>query len=458
MSEPSSVPLALNVRQDEMQRAEALRRRVHGGLCGIVPVLDHLTRSRSDPRMLIASADLTGVHLLQDLPAPKAGSFHLGGFGTEPFEARIRVLAESLERYACNVAPLEGRFPVRYASHRELTAAGERVPTEEQLTLFTPDQHRAKGFLFDRFDPDAEMGWVRLPSLLGRFSGLIPAQWYFLGYVPRDDEPWLAPAVTTGAAAHTDPDAALAAALSEAVQIDSAIGHWHGTRPSVRIRGDRRTRIVDDLVREVFPRGDLPPEFHLLTNPDLPGFTVACLLRRPPGLVPQIAVGLGSGTRLADTMYRALLEAAGVRWLAGWLAVEKRIDHGPAGPGPAEEAPEDFYDLEANVGSYAAAGGAEEVEDRFAACEEAAASDLPADDTRPRREQIAALVDAYRAGGKDLYFADLTTADVRALGFTVVRVFSTGTLVLPLPAAPPAAHPRFAAYGGFHGAAPHPYP
>lgn len=182
---------------------------------------------------------------------------------------------------------------------------------------------------------------------------------------------------------------------------------------------------------------------------------MACLLRRPPGLVPQIAVGLGSGTRLVNTMYRALLEAAGVRWLAGWLAVERRIDHGPGEHRPSGD---EFYDLEANVGTYAAADGAKVVEDRFAACDEAAAGDLPADDDRPRREQIAALVDAYRGSGKDLFFADLTTTDVRALGFTVVRVFSPDTLVLPLPAAPPAAHPRFAAYGGFHHDAPHPYP
>ncbi|MBP0456595.1 YcaO-like family protein [Streptomyces montanisoli] len=447
--------LRCSVRQDELQRAEALRRRMHGRLCGVVPLLDHLTRSRSDPRMLILSADLTGVHHLHGLPAPEAGSFHLGGFGTQPFEARIRVLAESLERYACHMASREGRFPVRVASHRELAAAGERVPNAAAMTLFGEDQHAGGDFWFDRFDPDAPLGWIELPSLLDRGSGWVPAQWYFLDYVPRDDEPWLAPAVTTGAAAHTDPEAALAAALSEAVQIDSAIGHWHGTRRSVRIVPDRRTAVVAALVSEIFPRDELAPEFHLLTNPDLPGFTVACLLRRPPGLVPQIAVGLGSGTALVPTMYRALLEAAGVRWLAGWLAVENRIDHGPGGRRPTAE---DLYGLEANVGAYAAAEGAKVVEDRFAQCDEAFAGDLPPDDERPRREQIASLAAAYRESGKDLFFADLTTTDVRALGFTAVRVFSPDTLVLPLPAAPQAAHPRFHAFGGFSHDAPHPYP
>ncbi|MEO3807282.1 hypothetical protein [Nonomuraea sp. B1E8] len=57
-----------------------------------------------------------------------------------------------------------------------------------------------------------------------------------------------------------------------------------------------------------------------------------------------------------------------------------------------------------------------------------------------------------------MLYADLTTRDARALGFTVARVWSPDTLSACLASAPPAAHPRFAAYGGIVRNDPHPYP
>jgi len=68
------------------------------------------------------------------------------------------------------------------------------------------------------------------------------------------------------------------------------------------------------------------------------------------------------------------------------------------------------------------------------------------------------LVDGFAGTGKELVFLDLTTADIRDLGFYVVRVWSPDTISLSLPSAPPVMHPRFQAYGGIRNEAPHPYP
>lgn len=428
--------------------AELLRERMHSPLCGLLTSMGYLQRLRTGGRMYVASGDLTGVHVLQNQPPPRPGSFHLGGSGLFRFESRIRVLAESLERYAGHAAVAEGRFPVEMRPYRALADAGEPVLPARAFSLFSDEQYGRTGFPFDRFDPDAAVGWIRLPSLLDDRTCWVPAQRLLLGYIPCADEPWMTSAVTTGTAAHTDPGRALLSALEELIQLDSAVGHWHGGGRGVLIEHDGRTAVLNRIVARHFPA--LEPEFHLLRNADLPGFTVACLLRGPSGRVPEIAVGLGSGNRLVPAMYRALLEAAGVQWLATWVAVQ--ISVGEMDDGGA------IYDLESNVGRYAMPGGAAVVEERFAASEPAAASDLPPDGAADPRAAVREIVDALRRNGQHVSYGDLTTRDIRALGFTVMRVWSPDLLSLPLPSAPPTAHPRFAAYQGYSRDDPHPYP
>ncbi|MGH4035629.1 YcaO-like family protein [Actinomycetota bacterium Odt1-20B] len=442
--------MRLTLHQDEDTRVHRLRRRMHNPLCGITTSMGFLTRYPGGPRLLVGTADMTGVHVRQDQPPPKAGSYHIGGYGIFPFESHIRSLAETLERYSGYAAALDGHFEERYASYDQLAAENEPLLPPSAFRLFTDEQYERDGFPFDRFDPQAPSGWIRVPSLTGGGTCWVPTQRFLLGYVRRREEPWTLPAVTTGTATHTTAPAALRAALEEVVQVDAAMGHWYGRTESALIRPDARTRHVDRIVDTYFPASAPRPEFHALPSPDLPGFTIACLLRQPAGLVPEVAIGLGSGASLARAMYRALLEAAGVQWLAAWVAVEQSQEGTPDTG--------DIYDLEGNVGLYATSNGARTVERRFAHHTETPASELPPDDDRPVKEAVRGLVDAFQHTGKQLYFADLTTRDLRALGFHAMRVWSPDTVSLPLPSAVPAAHPRFADYGGFTDDVPHPYP
>ena len=102
--------------------------------------------------------------------------------------------------------------------------------------------------------------------------------------------------------------------------------------------------------------------------------------------------------------------------------------------------------------------GAGIAEKRFADCQEISAADAPPDGPGDPRQAAARIVGAFRAAGKRVYHADFTTPDVRQLGLSVQRVWSPDLIALPLPSAPPLAHPRFAAYGGVARDDPHPYP
>ncbi|GGK75160.1 hypothetical protein Sme01_50780 [Sphaerisporangium melleum] len=429
-----------------------LRARMHSPLCGLMPSMGFLQRQRGAPRLMVAGGELTGVHVLRGLPAPKIGAYHIGGYGLRPFESHIRTLGEVVERYGGYLAPVSGHFPIRYASVAELRAAGEQCDAGPAAP-YTAEQYARPGFPFRPYRDDDVLGWVRATRLRDGSDCWVPAQLLLVGYVVQDHrgEPWVAPAVSTGTASHTDPDKAALNALEEMVQIDAALSHWYGGGRSARIAHDARTAALQRVLHEAFdPLGDRP-EFHLLPSADLPGFTVACLIRSRDGRLPAVAVGLGIDGGLERAMYRALLEAAGVRGLATWSTLQQRFER-------RETVTDDIFDLESNVSYAATPEGARVVDARFAACDDVSADDLPPDDDRPAGVRARALIKAFHATGKRLYAADFTTVDVADLGFVVARFWSPDLVTLPLPSAPAAAHERFAAYGGFRRHDPHPYP
>jgi thiazole/oxazole-forming peptide maturase SagD family component len=452
--------LADGLRVDEaaMQIIRRLQDRMHSPLCGLTTTMGFLLGPRRGPGFFCVGGDMTGVHVLQGQEPPRMGSYHIGGSGIRPYEALIRTLGETAERYSGYAAAVGGKFAVEWASQNELTRRGEKVLGAEAFQLFRPEQLSRQGFPFVAFDPDASMAWVRMEELTGSGPCLVPAQFILVGHVihSHGEEPWLQTAVSTGTAVHGTYARALIGALQEVVQIDSSIGHWHGAGAAQRIQFDQRTRAFENMLAERIPEGGYTTEFHLLPNADLPGLSVACLLREPAGRVPVLSIGLGSDSTLTGAMYKALLEAVGVCSLATWTLIDDVI----AGLRDVDTAPDlnSIFNLETNVGYYATPVGVDIAEHRFGSSVPMAASDLPPDDRRSVQERVRTLVEAFSSTGKSLYYGDFTGPDLRGLRLPSVRVWSPDTLGLPLPSAPPMAHPRFDAYGGFLNDEPHPYP
>ncbi|MEV7908110.1 YcaO-like family protein, partial [Streptomyces anulatus] len=393
----ADVPARLTLRTTPFDTTtRVLSRRMVNPLCGLTPRLKFGVRGRSEPRIAIAGAELTGVHVFHNGRPIPPESHHLGGAGVLLDEPLIKSLGESAERYCHYSFPAQHRDRIRFASHREMTEQANTVPARESLVFFTDAQFERPGFLFDRFDPDAPMGWLPMSSLTGETTYWAPAQLTMVGYRPRrkDGEPWLNAAVTTGTATHSDPGKALLSAIEELIQLDSVMGHWHSDRPSVLIRHDARLRALDGLIERYWRKGAPPPEFHLLPNPDLPGFTIACLYRNGHTASVPVAAGLGSDLRLPYAMYKALLESVAVFRYASWMAAKRTADGAVHTPGK-----DNFFDLADNVAYYTEPANAAIVERRFAVHTQASAGDLPPDVAGDTRACAAHLVDAFAATG-----------------------------------------------------------
>ena len=421
-------------------------------LTGLAQSVGFARRGVLEPRVAVAGGDMTGVHVLGDRKPPREGAYHIGGSGTTLEEVVIRTLGETIERYAQFTPDQAGRRENLLASLAEMRDRGRRIIANEGCRFFTDEQLGRSGFPFASLTQERPIGWTVAVSLPGGEECWVPAQQVLVGYAKGAGEPQYMPGVTTGTAAHTGVAAATRNALLELVQIDAAVGHWYGADEAIEIAPDARTEAAIQLIVRRLRPGGPALRFLWLPSADLPGFAVACVLEWDE--LPRLAVGLGCDLALTRAMHKAFLEGAAVAQLAKVILFRQAT----AGQTPGESEPNGIYDLDTNVAHYAMHADEPAIRAKLTRCKRRAALDLPVDLAGSVGDDVRTLVGAFAACGRRLVLLDLTTADVRALGFRVVRLWSPDLLSLPLPSAPPLEHPRFADYGGAAHEAPHPYP
>jgi thiazole/oxazole-forming peptide maturase SagD family component len=438
--------------------SKRMLRRMLSPLCGLNPQINLSRRNWLDSRFIAAGADLTGVHvLLQQTESPASG-YHIGGAGIFLEEVLWRTLGETVERYAQLISGIHYQADIIMATYDELVNSGARVISAEKFAFFTDAQYLRPEFPFRPFSRESVIGWLKAPSLLDEGDIWVPAQLVLIGYIVKqmEGEPWLLSAVTTGSAAHTNQVLALRTALLELIELDSVIGHWYSPVAASEIVLDQRTRAIERLIERQFFRHKLRPAFYWLPNADLPGMTVACVARQKPGVLPAVGIGLGCSLSLTEAMYKALLEAVGVEHLAPALLAVNSIDGNGEARGSID--PQQIFDLDQNVAFYAAGENSALIDAKFSQTSSLMASELPPDSMLEPAAQARFLIESFRQTGKELVILDLTTVDVRSLGFTALRVWSPDTLGMSLPSCVPMLHPRFQVYGGCSHDAPHPYP
>lgn len=434
-------------------RIERLMRRMVSPVTGLDKTVGFSLHDRGSAGLYVTVAQLTAIHRLVQMKKPL--SYHLGGYGLRREEALIRVLGETTERYAHMACLLSDAVPRRFATPDEMSAEGLETIDFEGWSFFTPEQYERPKFLFQPFGRELPILWLETWNLTEDRPLWAPAQILVLGYLAQrhKKEPRLAAAVTTGTAAHTEPEKALNAGILELLQMDAAMGFWYSGGKAPLIELDGRL----DSLREILEQtgGDsFDPCFHYVPVPDFDVHVVTCVLRGRQGELPCVGVGIACAMSLESACYKAFTEASAIPHLAqigflhapGMLRGEDKIEI------------DSIDDLDLNVLYYALPENAPQLDHRFLPNERVAASDLPRLPQLESSELTRYLVDQFRANRLPLCYLELTTPDVADLGFHVCRSYSPALLSLSLPSFPQAGHPRFKAYGGFNVRDPHPFP
>jgi thiazole/oxazole-forming peptide maturase SagD family component len=437
-------------------KTNQLMQRMLNPICGLVQEIGFIKRNKFGARILTAGADITGVHTLLDREDPGRGAYHTGGAGIFLNEPIIKSLGETIERYSQLIAELTSKNEFVFASYSEMTQKYDNVLQREYLDLYSFEQLNKRQFPYNKFDGSLPLTWVKITAVDKQDFYWVPAQLLFVGYHVKKyaNEPWYCSAVTTGTAAHTDQASVLLNSILEIIQIDSAMGHWYTNYEAPEIILDERTRPMQAIIQKYDNAQHNSVRFFWLKNPDLKGFSIACILEKPENCIPRVSIGLGASTTLNDALYKAYLEAIGVSYLSNILILKDKLYNKEAETIDLES----IYDIDSNVSMYGKGHNYQRIAERFSGKTKINASDVDVDINGTKIEQFKILLSAFNNSGKTLLFTDLSNIEAKELGFYVSRLWCKDTISLCFPSAPPMKHPRFKDYGGFAHAEPHPYP
>ncbi|CAM2070093.1 YcaO-like family protein [Sulfidibacter corallicola] len=161
---------------------------------------------------------------------PCANDVIVGGSSfSDPLQAKLSSLGEAIERYCGNYIPGE---ETRRASYRQLAAAGEHAIDPESLILFDEAMYREPGCPMIPFSRDLEVLWVRGRSLTRNAPAWLPVSLVYVNWhtglpgEPITNYYWF-----PGIAAGVNLDHALVSGLEEIIERDITMIWWMNAQP-----------------------------------------------------------------------------------------------------------------------------------------------------------------------------------------------------------------------------------
>lgn len=461
---PAPVPAAAPARLTHYPAMPHLLRRYRalgGNQTGILPgFFVSVTDIPGEPVMRAMTATMPSYHRLIMRDPNLQVQYHLSGYGLGNEEALVKLMGESVERYAAMVAIRLVDDEFRYASRRELSAEGPCLPLEYLGILDAEQQARLAGRLHRYCDrpptEDDVIGWVRCPSLVHPGEQVwVPAQLFFLGFTtdPGQADLLFTPSFSTGTAAHVSLEKALRNALIEAVQIDAFILNWYTDHPAPAV-------VLDDPdLQRVLARMHLGEDSayqlraNYLTRPELPLPTFGVFLERKREGLPQLSFGVQGDADPAYAMLRGTMESAAILSLGMHSAVfDTTTVHAAVNSSP-------YLDLDTNVLYYASPQDAqvkrEVVASRFDGSIKL--SEVPVL-AGTDEQALAELIRMVSGVSRWATYLDITPPELADTDWKVVRVLIPELLSMCLPGLPPKAHPRMVQHGGVTNEFPHPLP
>ena len=391
---------------------------------GIVRRLTDVRHHPSIPRTLTTVhakvCDISRVSAWRNDPVAGGSTF-----GDRDAAARAAV-GEAVERYCGNIVQPD---LLTKASFAELTRSRQRAVAPETLVLFSEKQYDAPGFPFVRFTNELEVHWVRGRSLtrdepVWLPASMVYANWYTPTYA---GDPPTNPTFFPGIAAGPDLESAVAAGLQEVVERHATMTWWLNAAvlPAVPLT-DALNAVWPDETTDVLRRWLIPldNEFGI---PVLAG----CVEHEADGL---LTIGFAARPDPVQAGLKAWTEALTLQDIARDMqmshgsyrkAVESgRIHVSSVKPWRADRRYLDDYrsdfhdvtDLTAQVQVHL---------DRRAQDLVRPWVDVPADGTLPCPLD-GSLKDAVEDLGYEIFYADITTPDVRAAGLRVARTLVPG--------------------------------
>lgn len=327
---------------------------------------------------------------------------HEGGCSLDKDQAILSGIGEAVERYSACIYRDES---IQTARYEDLDNAVDPAA----VTNFHSrqiDAGEAPSALYDRGD---EVGWVETTHLGTGVRTMVPAQLVYLNY-DRGDEPFIRNPISTGLAASMSKQTAIARGTLEVVERDAFMIYYLTRTELPRIVLDDRPEPIDELVDRIDRAGI---DWHLLdarTDLGLP-VVIAVLVDDE---VPSVTVGVAASNSAVDAVRDALEESLQIR------LYQRHLTTGDGSPIDLETAAEGDIGRDARLRGWAKEGMESELTFWTESDRKELLTTISDESDVPSTEAVPDVVSETL----NQYVVELTTRDVEACGFSVVRVIA----------------------------------
>ena len=374
---------------------------------GLITSLYQVATEPDDPHLFYYNAVLS--HAARYAPLPVAWR-HIQGGGVDTCRegAMIAAVGECFERY-CPM--IYSREELKLSTFSQLQREGVRAVPPDRFSLFSQEQYRTKGFLFEPIDDESLMNWVWGYSLTDDEPILVPAAFVFLPYVypdRKEGEVVVTPSISTGLACRDTLDSAVLYGVLEVIERDALVLTWINQIPAPEINIEE----VETLGEFQNRFSHMGGEFHLFditTDIAVPVVLGIGFFSHPEQ--PAAVTGASCRPILRSAAVRAFTEIGQEYPVAKWLMrTNNKYEYSPNYI--------DVTDFDNHVHFYTRRDNVDRFNFLFEDKGKRKRKDLSGCDSHVKKKIIQLLKDK----AMDVIAVDLTTPDVRELGFYTVRV------------------------------------
>lgn len=325
------------------------------------------------------------------------------GCGFEWKDAVLGTIGETVERYASVFYNLSNSI---FSSYKNLS---KHAIHPSEFALFHKEQFKDKRFRINEFTEDTELTWFPTLDLTNGKETWLPAQFIYLPF--NHDKKYITANTSTGLAAHTNYYKAILNGLYETIERDSFVITWMQNLVPQKLIISKE---IQDYIDSHFPANYEWHFFDISYDINVPSILGFCFGEAEYGKF--VAVGSSTRATYGDALKKVIQEIGQAVPYFRYLLGEKKNWN-----------PSDDYTLIQNFDDhsvfYVKRQDLWHIFDKWTTAKETKKINFNEKVTRTDEEEIRCIVDILKAKNYNVLFKDITTHDVRQLGFFSIKVF-----------------------------------
>ncbi len=339
-----------------------------------------------------------------------------GGAALSRRNAKAAAIGESLERYSCSIYDKEEFILSDYKS------LDVNAVKPCKWNIFSESQYSSLDFPYDKFTEDTVVRWVKGYSLSEDKDIYVPASLVYLPYYPSSEEANISPSVSTGLSAGTSMQSAILGGIYEVVERDAIANMWFNKLSMSRVDPYGDSRFFSEIMKTKLCTDN--SDYMLVditTDIEIPVMFSVKLFNSSKG--KSSACGAAARLDPEDASLKASIESSqGAKWIQ-YLHMENWM-------WGYKDDYSDIIEFKDHVRLYSLPENVPKLEFVYKNKITKNHSDLVNYKTDSNINDVKMCVEMLTKKGFEVIYVDVTSPELKELGFNVVKVLIPGLMGL----------------------------